>query len=203
MGRKHRELNVFSASFLDVLCCALGGVILLVIAMSTQQKAETDQAQKQLRQVTQRIVEGYDVPVPLAVRADWKDRGTDIDLSVKGPDGKLVYYNAKSAPWGALLRDERHAEAAMWEVFCSTDPAEGQYEVFCTYYDGGSGNSFPVTGSVVLNPGDRGEVKRDFSTTLTREDKLDSGRTDRTRVARFSIRNRNGKPEITFHEILN
>lgn len=47
MSRRRREISVFNVSFLDLMCCALGGVLLLVLVMS-EDFSETVEAQQQV-----------------------------------------------------------------------------------------------------------------------------------------------------------
>ncbi len=185
MAKRSGDISVFSASFLDVLCCALGGVILLTIALSTKVENE---AQKS---------EGFEIPVLLAVRMDWDTPKADIDLAVRGPDGNIVSYLDRQRSWGVLLRDETEAQTTRWEFFCSTDLVPGEYWVYCSYFDG-SGESFPVRGSIALYPGKDQQRKHDFSTVLTRfdrmtvEDRKVKTNGSRKRVASFTLRDTGG-----------
>lgn len=55
MSRKRAELQVFSVSFLDVISCALGGVLLLLLMISSRSQAEAQAHKAQAKQMQQTI----------------------------------------------------------------------------------------------------------------------------------------------------
>jgi len=119
--RRERDIQVFSVSFLDVLSCALGGVLLLFLYLMITRPAPANTEQ------------GFLVPLPLAIRIDW-DKAVDIDLQVRDPSGELAYWKHLKTPCGYLMRDEREAVHRNWEVYYCVDVHPGVYEVYVHYY---------------------------------------------------------------------
>jgi hypothetical protein len=137
--RRDREIQVFNVSFLDLLSCALGGVLLLFLyVMSTQ--AEKPEPK------------GFLVPLPLAIRIDW-DKPVDIDLQVRDPSNAIAHWDHLETECGYLMRDEREATERTWEVYYCVDIHPGTYEVYAHYF-GETNGPVRVTLSGELFPAD-------------------------------------------------
>jgi len=141
MRKKRGDIQVFSVSFLDVLSCALGGVLLLLLA-----------------KMNERDDEGFVVPIALVFRIDWNEKA-DMDLWVKDPDTtqsstKFVYYENPRSRIGSLMRDVQSERVEQWEAYFTLDPHPGVYEVYAHYFDEDFNAPVPVTFQAVLFPGD-------------------------------------------------
>ncbi len=53
--KKKREINVFSLSFLDIMCCGFGAVVLLVMLLNGQTLQKREDAQEDLRSELERV----------------------------------------------------------------------------------------------------------------------------------------------------
>ena len=158
MSARSREIQVFSMSFLDVLSCALGGVLLLLFTTSPEPLAPVEQPPVAPAPAapTPESDTGLIVSIALAARIDW-DKPVDIDLWVKDPgssgSGDFVYYKDPRSRYGFLMRDAQSETDGQWEIYCTVDPHPGVYELYAHYY---SQSSEPVNVklSVQLFPGE-------------------------------------------------
>lgn len=71
-----------------------------------------------------------DPPVRLMVEMSWdKDSPTDIDLYVKGPDGKVVFYRNKTNGYITLKRDDRGSVTDTFVVAGKNVTVARNYEI--------------------------------------------------------------------------
>lgn len=71
-----------------------------------------------------------DPPVRLMIEMDWDDNSlTDIDLYVRGPDNKIVYYSNKSNGYMTLKRDDIGAQSDTFIVNGEVVKITRNYEI--------------------------------------------------------------------------
>lgn len=75
--RRNEEIQVFSVSFLDLLSCALGGILLLYLALLTQTKNQTEAYAKEIEQMNDRIA------VAMQQLADAQQREASADEQLR------------------------------------------------------------------------------------------------------------------------
>ncbi len=157
MRVRNREIQVFSMSFLDVLSCALGGVLLLLFMMSPPSMPPIEPLPAPPEPVAPELPtpepeEGLIIPIVFAVRIDW-DEPVDVDLWVKEPGGSFVSYNKRQGTSGFLMRDALAGTEHRWEIYCTIAPQPGIYEIYAHVY---SEVQQPVNAelSVQVYPGD-------------------------------------------------
>ena len=189
MKQRSREIQVFSVSFLDVLSCALGGVLLMLIAV------EPSPLPKPLppppepappSPLPPSSEPGFLLSITMAVRIDW-DKPIDIDLWVKDPSGKFVCYKNPRSPVGYLMRDATQARDRPWEVYFTVEPHPGIYEIHAHYYSS-SGPTSNVSWAVDMFPGDADRQQRfrsDGTIALTR---ASNGRQPGLLLAKFNLK---------------
>jgi len=156
MKSRSREIQVFSMSFLDVLSCALGGVLILLFTIPPPPLTPPEPPPEQAPPSPEPEPEqGYLVPIVFAARMDW-DRPVDIDLWIKDPDtaqrNTYVYHLKPRSKVGFLMRDARSATDRQWEIYCTVDPYPGVYEIYAHYYTSSS-EPAQISLTVELYPG--------------------------------------------------
>jgi hypothetical protein len=161
-GRSHNPF--FGMSMLDVLSCALGGVLLLVFLLQRQNQQTVSELEQDRQQLAQQLLDlkrGISVPLPLAIQIHWEGTG-DIDLSVVKDGGERVWYpvEERRRTWGELMRDETEGVIINSELFLSPRPEAGQYDVYVWYYGGGDRSQYLVRGEIVLYPGEPSHSRR-------------------------------------------
>lgn len=143
MRRSAKEINIFSMSFLDILCSGLGAVLVLLLIFSqnaqeikTQDENRIEQLQEENRDLKQKL--GMPVSFPIAIRIEWNNINNDIDLYVKDPSGKTAYFPPKhqNTGVGQLMRDSNTSEELPFEIYFTDRMAAGQYIVWAHYYSG-------------------------------------------------------------------
>jgi len=74
-----------------------------------------------------------DPPIRFMVEMTWDDESTnDIDLYVKGPDGKPVFYMSKDNGYIALKRDDIGVQSDTYTVNGKTVTTKRNYEIITT-----------------------------------------------------------------------
>lgn len=150
---RSREVQVFSVSFLDVISCALGGVLLLLIMLKPAPEPIPAPPTPDPPPPTP---EGFVLPISLAVRLDWNQE-VDIDLWVSDPgcsnEQPYVFYDERQSGVGTLMRDAINPRDRQWEVYFAIEPIAGVYEIHADYYED-SALPVEVTAAAELFPGD-------------------------------------------------
>lgn len=200
MSKLHRTNGFLGTSFLDLLSCALGGVLLLVFLLQRQSEQVIDQLERDKTELAQKLLDlkrGISVPLPLAVQIHWEGAG-DIDLSVVKDGGERVWFpdEERQRPWGELMRDERQGMVISSELFFSPKLVPGRYDVYVWYFAGGNQPEYQVDGEVVLYPGEPSRSKRrQFSIVLPI-----SPRQQWRRVATYRLTEAGGEFHIEFFD---
>lgn len=139
MKRRKRSIEAVGMSFLDVICCALGGTLLLLL-LSTNKPEESN--------------EGFVIPIALVFKIEWEN-GRDIDLWIKEPDGKtgFVYHNKPRGKIGSLMRDSIKEGESQWEAYFAINVAPGVYEFYAHHYDRNTDGATLLNWEAALFPG--------------------------------------------------
>lgn len=162
MTKRNHTHGFLGTSFLDLLSCALGGVLLLVFLLQRQSEQVIDQLEKDKAELAQKLLDlkrGISVPLPLAVQIHWEGAG-DIDLSVVKDGQDRVYFGNRQRDWGELMRDELQGTVISSELFLSPSPVPGRYDVYVWYFSGGNQPEYQIDGEVALYPGEPSRSKR-------------------------------------------
>jgi len=155
-------LQIFSVSFLDVLSCALGSVLmLLLLAIQNTPRVEPTPVPEPIPQPASDPVSPQptsDDEPALVVHLEWDRAEVDIDLWVKDPSGPVGWSNRQSAI-GSYLQDSQSEQHGGWEEYHADDPHAGVYEVHAHYYSGARG-AVQATLSVTAFRGSAGGEQR-------------------------------------------
>ncbi len=182
MARKNREINVFNLSFLDVLSCALGAVILVLVLIPDPKptKCPDPKPCPVCRECpTCPVCQQCPTPKPcpvcqecptcpdckedvaILISISWKaqdDRKVDIDLHVEPPGGypEIYYRNKETKRNGILVMKLTHDNtggAHAPEVFFSPRAPEGDWTIYVKYYAGSA--STEVKGTIYWAEGEK------------------------------------------------
>ncbi len=162
MSRRGSNTGFLGTSFLDLLCCALGGVLLLVLVLQQNHETTVQDLERDKYELAQKILllkKGISVPLPLAIQIHWEGAG-DIDLSVVRDGAERVWFQNRECDWGQLMRDETQGQTINSELFLSPQPQVGEYKVYVWYYGGGSQSQYTIQCEIALYPGDRSRSTR-------------------------------------------
>lgn len=198
MRARRAEIQVFSVSFLDVLSCALGGVLMLLLSMPTPSPVPPppEPPPPAPTPLPPTPEPGFLLQVVMVARIDW-DKPVDIDFWISDPDSrqqdKYVYYENHRSGVGYLMRDSINPDRERpWEVYFTVDPYPGVYEFYAHYY-ASSDEPVDVTLSLELFPGDPERRQSYREVTPTRLTKAEHGVTPGRLLGRFELKQEEGR----------